>query len=56
MAPKTLKFLPANLRSPGVVVVVVVVVAENLHGIYYLFLIKTTYFSFEVKIDSKKRR
>ena len=53
MAPKTLKFLPANLRSPGVVVVV----AENLHGIYYyLFLIKTTFFSFEVKIDSQKKR
>ena len=35
MASKTLKFLPANLRPPEVVVVVVVVVevvAENLYG------------------------
>ena len=41
MASKTLKFSAANLLPPGVVVVVV---AENLHGIYYLFLIKKSFF------------
>ena len=48
LASKALKFSAANLLPPGVVAVV----AENRRGIYYLFPI----FSFEVKIDSTKKR